>query len=172
LHDNIDKEQVSCWLAYTNENTHEVIRKNINRSPIYNGSIEGIGPRYCPSIEDKVMRFPDKLQHQIFIEPEGNDTEEMYVGGMSSSLPEDVQIEMLRTIKGLENVEIMRTAYAIEYDCIDPTQLKPSLEFKNIKNVVFSLKYFFNFSCYSGQVNTVSSIKSVPHSRVSIQSRN
>lgn len=135
MHDNIDKEQVSCWLAYTNENTHEVIRKNINRSPIYNGSIEGIGPRYCPSIEDKVMRFPDKLQHQIFIEPEGNDTEEMYVGGMSSSLPEDVQIEMLRTIKGLENVEIMRTAYAIEYDCIDPTQLKPSLEFKNIKGL-------------------------------------
>lgn len=135
MHDNIDREQISCWLAYTNENTHEVIRKNINRSPIYNGSIEGIGPRYCPSIEDKVMRFPDKIQHQIFIEPEGENTEEMYVGGMSSSLPEDVQIEMLRTIKGLENVEIMRTAYAIEYDCIDPTQLKPSLEFKNISGL-------------------------------------
>ena len=132
LNDNIDREQISCWLAYTNESTHEVIRKNIGRSPIYNGSIEGIGPRYCPSIEDKVMRFPEKIQHQLFIEPEGENTDEMYVGGMSSSLPEEVQIEMLRTINGLEKVEIMRTAYAIEYDCIDPTQLKLSLEFKGV----------------------------------------
>lgn len=129
----IERDQVSCWLTYTSEETHNVIRDNIDRSPMYNGSIKGIGPRYCPSIEDKVMRFPDKDRHQIFIEPEGDDTAEMYVGGMSSSLPEDVQIKMLRTIPGLENVEIMRTAYAIEYDCIDPTQLKPSLEFKNIE---------------------------------------
>lgn len=128
----IKKDQVSCWLTYTSKETQEVIRDNINRSPMYNGSIKGVGPRYCPSIEDKVMRFPDKEKHQIFIEPEGDDTAEMYVGGMSSSLPEDVQIKMLRTIPGLENVEIMRTAYAIEYDCIDPTQLRPSLEFKNI----------------------------------------
>ncbi|MGL5244904.1 MAG: tRNA uridine-5-carboxymethylaminomethyl(34) synthesis enzyme MnmG [Sarcina sp.] len=130
---NIDKEQVSCWLTYTSEETHKVIQDNIDRSPMYNGSIKGVGPRYCPSIEDKVMRFPDKEKHQIFIEPEGEDTSEMYVGGMSSSLPEDVQLKMLRTVAGLENVEIMRTAYAIEYDCINPTQLKPSLEFKNIE---------------------------------------
>ncbi len=129
----LEKDQISCFLTYTNEKTHEVIRGNIDRSPMYNGSIKGVGPRYCPSIEDKVMRFPDKERHQLFIEPEGENTEELYVGGMSSSLPEDVQIKMLRTIDGLENVEIMRTAYAIEYDCIDPTQLKPSLEFKNIE---------------------------------------
>lgn len=128
----IKKDQVSCWLTYTSKETQDVIRDNIDRSPMYNGSIKGVGPRYCPSIEDKIMRFPDKEKHQIFIEPEGYDTAEMYVGGMSSSLPEDIQIKMLRTIPGLENVEIMRTAYAIEYDCIDPTQLKPSLEFKNI----------------------------------------
>ncbi|WP_139906237.1 tRNA uridine-5-carboxymethylaminomethyl(34) synthesis enzyme MnmG [Clostridium thermarum] len=131
----INKEQVSCYLTYTTEETHQIIRDNIGRSPMYNGSIEGVGPRYCPSIEDKVMRFPDKTQHQIFIEPEGENTDELYVQGMSSSLPEEVQIQMLRTIPGLENVEVMRTAYAIEYDCIDPTQLKLSLEFKNIKGL-------------------------------------
>ena len=130
---NID--QVPCYLTYTNETTHNIIKENINRSPIYNGSIKGVGPRYCPSIEDKVMRFPDKTQHQIFIEPEGLDTEEMYVGGFSSSLPEEVQVQMLRTLPGLENVEMMRTAYAIEYDSIDPTQLKPTLEFKNIEGL-------------------------------------
>ena len=135
MSENIDKKQISCYLTYTNNTTHDVIRANIERSPLYNGSIKSVGPRYCPSIEDKVMRFPDKEKHQIFIEPEGNDTEEMYVGGMSSSLPEDVQILMLRTLAGLENVEMMRTAYAIEYDCIDPTQLKLSLEFKNIEGL-------------------------------------
>lgn len=131
----VNREQVSCYLTYTNEDTHKVIRENIHRSPMYNGSIEGVGPRYCPSIEDKVMRFPDKTQHQIFIEPEGESTDELYVQGMSSSLPEEVQIKMLKTIPGLENVEIMRTAYAIEYDCIDPTQLKLSLEFKDIEGL-------------------------------------
>ena len=132
MNDNVDREQISCYLTYTNEETHRIINENISRSPMYNGSIEGVGPRYCPSIEDKVMRFPDKKQHQIFIEPEGENTLEMYVGGFSSSLPEEVQIKMLRTLPGLENVEMMRTAYAIEYDSIDPTQLKPTLEFKNI----------------------------------------
>lgn len=132
---NLQKEQVACYLTYTNEETHNIIRENINRSPIYNGSIKGVGPRYCPSIEDKVMRFPDKTQHQIFIEPEGTDTLEMYVGGFSSSLPEEVQIKMLRTLPGLEHVEMMRTAYAIEYDSIDPTQLKPTLEFKNVEGL-------------------------------------
>ncbi len=135
MHDNIDRPQVSCWLTYTNEETHKVIADNIDRSPMYNGSIEGVGPRYCPSIEDKVMRFPDKTRHQIFVEPEGDDTLEMYVGGMSSSLPEDVQVRMYRTLEGLENVELLRTAYAIEYDSIDPTQLKPTLEFKNIEGL-------------------------------------
>lgn len=142
ISEKIDREQVSCWLTYTSEETHNIIRENIDRSPMYNGSIEGIGPRYCPSIEDKVMRFPDKIRHQIFVEPEGEDTQEMYIGGMSSSLPEDVQIKMLRTIPGLEKVEMLRTAYAIEYDSIDPTQLKPTLEFKNIEG-------FFS----GGQVN-------------------
>ncbi|GAA0079213.1 tRNA uridine-5-carboxymethylaminomethyl(34) synthesis enzyme MnmG [Clostridium sp. CTA-5] len=132
---NVDREQISCYLTYTNENTHNIIKENIGRSPIYNGTIKGIGPRYCPSIEDKVMRFPDKLQHQIFVEPEGTDTLEMYVGGMSSSLPEEVQIKMLRTLPGLEKVEMMRTAYAIEYDSVDPTQLKPTLEFKTINGL-------------------------------------
>ncbi|MFX0549877.1 tRNA uridine-5-carboxymethylaminomethyl(34) synthesis enzyme MnmG [Hathewaya histolytica] len=132
MNDELNREQVPCYLTYTNDSTHEVIRQNIYRSPLYNGSIKSTGPRYCPSIEDKVMRFPDKIQHQIFIEPEGEDTEELYVQGMSSSLPEDVQIDMLKTVPGLEKVEVMRTGYAIEYDCIDPTQLKLSLEFKNI----------------------------------------
>ena len=135
MNENIDREQISCYLTYTNEETHKVIKENINRSPMFNGMIEGVGPRYCPSIEDKVMRFPDKPKHQIFIEPEGEDTLEMYVGGMSSSLPEDVQVKMLRTLEGLENVELMRTAYAIEYDSIDPTQLNPTLEFKNIEGL-------------------------------------
>ena len=135
MHDNVDRPQVSCWLTYTNEETHNIIRDNIDRSPMYNGAIEGVGPRYCPSIEDKVMKFPDKNRHQIFIEPEGEDTLEMYVAGMSSSLPEEVQIQMYRTLEGLENVEIMRTAYAIEYDSIDPTQLKSTLEFKAISGL-------------------------------------
>nr|WP_031514333.1 tRNA uridine-5-carboxymethylaminomethyl(34) synthesis enzyme MnmG [Desulfofalx alkaliphila] len=126
------RSQVSCWLTYTNETTHRVIRENLHRSPLYAGIIEGVGPRYCPSIEDKVVRFADKPKHQVFIEPEGLNTYEMYVQGMSSSLPEDVQYKMLRTIPGLEKVEIMRPAYAIEYDCIVPTQLKPSLEYKEI----------------------------------------
>ncbi len=135
MSENLEREQVSCYLTYTNEETRKIIKENIDRSPIYNGSIKGVGPRYCPSIEDKIMRFPDKPQHQIFIEPEGLDTLEMYVGGFSSSLPEEVQIKMLKTLPGLENVEMMRTAYAIEYDSIDPTQLKPTLEFKNIEGV-------------------------------------
>ena len=135
MNDNIDREQVPCWLTYTNEDTHSIIAENIHRSPIYNGSIKGVGPRYCPSIEDKVMRFPDKNRHQIFVEPEGEDTLEMYVGGMSSSLPEEVQLKMYRTLPGLENVEFLRTAYAIEYDSIDPTQLKTTLEFKNIEGL-------------------------------------
>ncbi len=128
----IEKEQVPCWLTYTNTDTHEVIKKNIHRSPLYSGNITGIGPRYCPSIEDKVVRFSDKEHHQVFVEPMGTDTEEMYLQGMSSSLPEDVQVEFMKTIPGLENVKVMRSAYAIEYDGIDATQLKLSLEYKNI----------------------------------------
>lgn len=135
MSEKLEKEQVSCYLTYTNEETSKIIRENIDRSPIYNGSIKGVGPRYCPSIEDKIMRFPDKPQHQVFVEPEGIDTLEMYVGGFSSSLPEEVQIKMLKTLSGFENVEMMRTAYAIEYDSIDPTQLKPTLEFKNIEGL-------------------------------------
>ncbi|WP_084156520.1 tRNA uridine-5-carboxymethylaminomethyl(34) synthesis enzyme MnmG [Clostridium akagii] len=135
ISEKIEREQVLCYLTYTNEETHNVIRENIDRSPLYNGTLKSIGPRYCPSIEDKVMRFPDKNQHQIFIEPEGENTNEMYVGGMSSSLPEEVQLKMLRTVTGLENAEILRTAYAIEYDCIDPIQLKLSLEFKKIQGL-------------------------------------
>lgn len=129
--DNLDN-QVSCYVTYTNSNTHEVILKNLHRSPLYAGRIEGVGPRYCPSIEDKVVRFSDKPRHQLFVEPMGLTTDEYYLQGMSSSLPEDVQLAFLKTIKGLENVEIMRPAYAIEYDCCDPTQLKPTLEFKKI----------------------------------------
>ena len=131
-------DQVPCYLTYTNEKTHEIIRKNLHRSPLYAGKIEGTGPRYCPSIEDKVVRFSDKPRHQIFIEPMGLDTEEMYVQGMSSSLPEDVQIEMYRTIPGLEHVEFTRPAYAIEYDCIEPSQLKLSLELKQISGMFFA----------------------------------
>lgn len=130
--DSIQKEQVSCWLTYTNETTHDIIRKNIDRSPLFSGVIEGTGPRYCPSIEDKVMKFPDKDRHQIFVEPEGLYTNEMYLSGMSSSLPEDVQHQMYKTMPGFENAVIVRNAYAIEYDLIDSTELKPSLEFKNI----------------------------------------
>lgn len=133
--EDVQIDQVSCWLTYTNEKTHEIIRANLDRSPIYAGVIEGTGPRYCPSIEDKVVKFADKNRHQIFIEPEGLNTNEMYIGGMSSSLPEDVQYEMYRTLPGLENVKIVRNAYAIEYDCINPNQLYPSLEFKKIKGL-------------------------------------
>lgn len=135
LTDKLEREQVSCYLTYTNENTHEVIRKNLHRSPMFNGSIEGVGARYCPSIEDKVNRFPDKNKHQVFIEPEGEYTNEMYVSGLSSSLPEEIQVAMYRTVPGLENVEFLRTAYAIEYDCIDPQELKVSLESKNIEGL-------------------------------------
>ena len=133
--EDVQIEQVSCWLTYTNETTHEIIRNNLDRSPLYAGIIEGTGPRYCPSIEDKVVKFADKDRHQIFIEPEGLNTNEMYVGGMSSSLPEDVQHEMYRTLPGLENVKIVRNAYAIEYDCINPNQLYATLEFKKIKGL-------------------------------------
>lgn len=132
------EEQLPCYLTYTNEKTHEIIRKNLHRSPLYAGEIKGTGPRYCPSIEDKVVRFADKERHQIFIEPVGRDTEEMYVQGMSSSLPEDVQIAMYRTIAGLEHVEFTRPAYAIEYDCIDPSELKLSLEHKTIQGMFFA----------------------------------
>ena len=133
--EDVQIDQISCWLTYTNEKTHEIIRANLDRSPLYSGMIEGTGPRYCPSIEDKVVRFADKNRHQVFIEPEGRYTNEMYVGGMSSSLPEDVQIEMYRSVPGLENAEIVRNAYAIEYDCINARQLKPTLEFKNIQGL-------------------------------------
>ena len=130
--ESVQKDQVSCWLTYTNEQTHEIIRSNLDRSPLYSGVIHGTGPRYCPSIEDKVVRFADKDHHQVFIEPEGLYTNEMYLGGMSSSMPEDVQYEMYHTVAGLEYVKIVRNAYAIEYDCINPRQLKPTLEFKKI----------------------------------------
>lgn len=145
--DDIKREQVLCWLTYTNEKTHDIIKQNLHRSPLYSGVIEGTGPRYCPSIEDKVVRFADKNRHQIFIEPEGENTDEMYIQGMSSSLPEDVQIAMYRTISGLEHCEITRNAYAIEYDCIDATQLKVSLEFKNIRGL-FSAGQFNGSSGY------------------------
>ena len=133
--ESVQKEQVSCWLTYTNEETHKIIKENLHRSPLFSGMIEGTGPRYCPSIEDKVVKFADKNRHQVFVEPEGLYTNEMYLGGMSSSLPEDVQYAMYRTVKGLENVKIVRNAYAIEYDCINPMQLKPTLEFKKIKGL-------------------------------------
>ncbi len=134
----VNREQKPCYLTYTNEKTHDIIRKNLNRSPMYSGKIEGTGPRYCPSIEDKVVRFSDKPRHQVFVEPVGNATEEMYIQGMSSSLPEDVQIKMYRTIPGLEKAEFTRPAYAIEYDCIDPSQLKLSLEIKEIEGMYFA----------------------------------
>ena len=133
--ESVQKEQVSCWLTYTNEKTHEIIRNNLDRSPLFSGTIEGTGPRYCPSIEDKVVKFPDKDRHQVFVEPEGLYTNEMYLGGMSSSLPEDVQYAMYRTVPGLEHVKIVRNAYAIEYDCINSRQLKPTLEFKAIRGL-------------------------------------
>lgn len=145
--ESIQKEQVSCWLTYTNEETHKIIKDNIDRSPLFSGMIEGTGPRYCPSIEDKVVKFADKNRHQVFIEPEGNYTNEMYLGGMSSSLPEDVQYAMYRTVPGLENVKIVRNAYAIEYDCIEYGQLLPSLEFKNVKGL-FSAGQFNGSSGY------------------------
>lgn len=143
----VQKEQISCWLTYTNETTHEIIRSNLDRSPLYSGMIEGTGPRYCPSIEDKVVKFADKNRHQVFIEPEGLHTDEMYVGGMSSSLPEDVQYEMYRSVPGLEHAEIVRNAYAIEYDCIDARQLDLSLEFKKIRGL-FSAGQFNGSSGY------------------------
>ena len=145
--EDVQIEQKSCWLTYTNEKTHEIIRANLDRSPLYSGAIEGTGPRYCPSIEDKVVRFADKNRHQVFIEPEGMYTNEMYIGGMSSSLPEDVQYEMYRSVPGLENARIVRNAYAIEYDCINPRQLYPTLEFKNIKGL-FSAGQFNGSSGY------------------------
>ena len=145
--EDVQIEQKSCWLTYTNEKTHEIIRANLDRSPLYSGAIEGTGPRYCPSIEDKVVRFADKNRHQVFIEPEGIYTNEMYIGGMSSSLPEDVQYEMYRSVPGLENARIVRNAYAIEYDCINPRQLYPTLEFKNIKGL-FSAGQFNGSSEY------------------------
>ena len=133
--ESVQIEQKSCWLTYTNEKTHEIIRANLDRSPLYSGMIEGTGPRYCPSIEDKVVRFADKKRHQVFIEPEGLYTNEMYIGGMSSSLPEDVQYEMYHSVPGLEHAKIVKNAYAIEYDCINPRQLYPTLEFKKIKGL-------------------------------------
>ena len=133
--ESVQKEQISCWLTYTNEETHKIIRANLDRSPIYAGIIEGTGPRYCPSIEDKVVKFAEKERHQVFIEPEGLYTNEMYIGGMSSSLPEDVQLKMYRTVPGLENCKIVRNAYAIEYDCLEPNQLLPSLELKKISGL-------------------------------------
>ncbi len=145
--EDVQIEQVSCWLTYTNEKTHDIIRANLDRSPIYAGVIEGTGPRYCPSIEDKVVKFADKERHQVFIEPEGLHTNEMYVGGMSSSLPEDVQLAMYRTVPGLENCKIVRNAYAIEYDCMNPDQLYPTLEFKKIKGL-FSAGQFNGSSGY------------------------
>ncbi len=140
------ENKVKCYVTYTNENTHKIILDNLDRSPLYSGRIQGVGPRYCPSIEDKIVRFSDKPQHQLFVEPMGLDTDEYYLQGMSSSLPEDVQLKFLRTIKGLENVEIMRPAYAIEYDCCDPLELYPTLEFKKISGLYGAGQ----FNCTSG----------------------
>ena len=145
--DDVQIDQASCWLTYTNETTQDIIRANLDRSPLYSGMIEGTGPRYCPSIEDKVVKFADKKRHQVFLEPEGMETDEMYIGGMSSSLPEDVQYAMYRSVPGLEHVKIVRNAYAIEYDCIDARQLKPSLEFRNISGL-FSAGQFNGSSGY------------------------
>ncbi|MDO4765520.1 MAG: tRNA uridine-5-carboxymethylaminomethyl(34) synthesis enzyme MnmG [Eubacteriales bacterium] len=145
--EDIKRKQISCWLAYTNQDTAEIISANLHRSPLYGGVIEGTGPRYCPSIEDKIVRFADKDRHQVFVEPEASDTNEMYLAGLSSSLPEDVQIQMIRTLKGFENCEIMRIGYAIEYDCINPLQLKPTLEFKTIRGL-FSAGQFNGSSGY------------------------
>ena len=145
--DDVQIDQASCWLTYTNETTHDIIRANLDRSPLYSGMIEGTGPRYCPAIEDKVVKFADKKRHQVFLEPEGMETDEMYIGGMSSSLPEDVQYAMYRSVPGLEHVKIVRNAYAIEYDCIDARQLKPSLEFRNISGL-FSAGQFNGSSGY------------------------
>ena len=133
--EDIEREQIKCWLTYTNEETHDIIRDNLDRSPLYSGMIQGTGPRYCPSIEDKIVRFSDKNRHQVFIEPEGLYTSEVYIGGMSSSLPEDVQYEMYRTVPGLENATIVRNAYAIEYDCIDSLECKPTLELKKVEGL-------------------------------------
>ncbi|WP_207289696.1 tRNA uridine-5-carboxymethylaminomethyl(34) synthesis enzyme MnmG [Senegalia massiliensis] len=138
MNDTIKKDQELCYLTYTNVDTHKIIMKNLDKSPMYSGKMEGKGPRYCPSIEDKVVRFADKNKHQIFIEPEGLDTKEMYVQGMSTTLPAEIQVDMLKTVPGLENVKIMREAYAIEYDCIDPTKLKRTLEYKDIENLYFA----------------------------------
>ena len=143
----VQRDQSSCWLTYTNEKTHEIIRNNINRSPIYAGVIEGVGPRYCPSIEDKVIKFPDRERHQVFIEPEGDFTNEMYIDGMSSSMPEDVQLEMYRSVPGLEHCRIVKNAYAIEYDCLCPGQLSPVLEIKKIRGL-FSAGQFNGSSGY------------------------
>ena len=133
--ESVGENTADCWIAYTNEKTHEIIRKNLARSPMYSGDIVGVGPRYCPSIETKIVRFADKSRHQLFVEPMGTDTDEMYLGGMSSSLPEDVQVEMIRSVKGLENAKIMRTAYAIEYECVDPQELLPTLETKKVEGL-------------------------------------
>lgn len=145
--EDLERDQISCWLTYTNEETHNIIRDNLDRSPLFSGDIKGTGPRYCPSIEDKVVRFSDKNRHQVFLEPEGMDTNEMYIGGMSSSLPEDVQFKMYRSVAGMENVKIVRNAYAIEYDCINPMQLRATLEFKKISGL-FSAGQFNGSSGY------------------------
>ena len=147
MNEKIYKEQQPCWLTKTTEKTHEIIRENLHRSAMYRGDIESVGPRYCPSIEDKIVRFSENPSHQIFIEPEGVETKEMYIQGLSTSLPEEIQLELLRSVTGLENAKIMRLAYAIEYDCIDPRQLKPSLEIKHINNL-FSAGQFNGSSGY------------------------